>query len=106
MCIACNDTSVIVINFQKSKTHAITDTYYILITSDQRRANSYATVRDFCPALIAPDQACFIRGTVFFSPRISGMVLFLARVVHASFAWRTSTKHILQTLEAILSLSG
>ena len=27
MCIACNDTSVIVINFQKSKTHAITDTY-------------------------------------------------------------------------------
>ena len=26
-CIACNDTSVIVINFQKSKTHAITDTY-------------------------------------------------------------------------------
>ena len=27
MCIACNDTSVIVINFRKSKTHAITDTY-------------------------------------------------------------------------------
>ena len=27
MYIACNDTSVIVINFQKSKTHAITDTY-------------------------------------------------------------------------------
>ena len=27
MCIACNDTSVIVINFQKSKTHAITDTH-------------------------------------------------------------------------------
>ena len=26
-CIACNDTSVIVINFRKSKTHAITDTY-------------------------------------------------------------------------------
>ena len=29
MCIACNDTSVIVINFPKSKTHAITDTYCI-----------------------------------------------------------------------------
>ena len=29
MCIACNDTSVIVINFRKSKTHAITDTYCI-----------------------------------------------------------------------------
>ena len=29
MYIACNDTSVIVINFQKSKTHAITDTYCI-----------------------------------------------------------------------------
>ena len=27
MCIACNDTSVIVINFRKSKTHAVTDTY-------------------------------------------------------------------------------
>ena len=27
MYIACNDTSVIVINFRKSKTHAITDTY-------------------------------------------------------------------------------
>ena len=27
MCIACYDTSVIVINFRKSKTHAITDTY-------------------------------------------------------------------------------
>ena len=27
MYIAYNDTSVIVINFQKSKTHAITDTY-------------------------------------------------------------------------------
>ena len=27
MCIACNDTSVVVINFRKSKTHAITDTY-------------------------------------------------------------------------------
>ena len=32
MCIACNDTSVIVINFRKSKTHAITDTYCTLIT--------------------------------------------------------------------------
>ena len=31
MCIACNDTSVIVINFRKSKTHAITDTYCIYI---------------------------------------------------------------------------
>ena len=30
MYIACNDTSVIVINFQKSKTHAITDTYCTL----------------------------------------------------------------------------
>ena len=29
MCIACNDTSVIVINFRKSMTHAITDTYCI-----------------------------------------------------------------------------
>ena len=27
MYIGCNDTSVIVINFRKSKTHAITDTY-------------------------------------------------------------------------------
>ena len=27
MYIACNDTSVIVINFRKSKTHAKTDTY-------------------------------------------------------------------------------
>ena len=27
MYIACNDTSVIVINFRKSKTHAITDMY-------------------------------------------------------------------------------
>ena len=27
MYIACNDTSVTVINFRKSKTHAITDTY-------------------------------------------------------------------------------
>ena len=32
MCIACNDTSVIVINFRKSKTHAITGTYCTLIT--------------------------------------------------------------------------
>ena len=31
MGIACNDTSVIVINFQKSKTHAITDTYCIVV---------------------------------------------------------------------------
>ena len=30
MCIACNDTSVIVINFRKSNTHAITDTYCTL----------------------------------------------------------------------------
>ena len=30
MYIACNDTSVIVINFRKSKTHAITDTYCIV----------------------------------------------------------------------------
>ena len=34
MCIACNDTSVIVINFRKSKTHTITDTY---CTSEQLR---------------------------------------------------------------------
>ena len=31
MYIAYNNTSVLVINFQKSKTHAITDTYCSLI---------------------------------------------------------------------------
>ena len=47
-----------------------------------------ATVHDFCPALIEHD---ITRGTAFFSPRISRMVLFfLSRVVlHKSFV-RTS----------------
>ena len=37
MYIACNDTSVIVINFRKSKTHAITDTYCTLLDKERER---------------------------------------------------------------------
>ena len=42
MRIACNDTSVIVINFQKSKTHAIiiTDTYCIIIIINKTTNNN------------------------------------------------------------------
>ena len=36
-------------------------------------------VRDFCPALMAPDRAYITRGTAFFSPRISRMVLFFVQ---------------------------
>ena len=35
MHIACNDTSVIVISFRKSKTHAITDTYCTTVCTVQ-----------------------------------------------------------------------
>ena len=40
MYIACNDTSVIVINFRKSKTHAITDTYCSLSGVYQDQSSS------------------------------------------------------------------
>ena len=45
MCIDCNDTSVVVINFRKSKTHAITDAYCTL--KDRGGRASFA----FLPAL-------------------------------------------------------
>ena len=44
MCIACNDTSVIVIHFQKSKTHAITDTYCIMETDGEGKFVSFKVV--------------------------------------------------------------
>ena len=72
MCIACNDTSVIVINFRKSKTHAITDTYCIGGVVYRKKSFFFlryttppsVTFRNFIQSLV------FTRFTVF-------MVLYL-----------------------------
>ena len=44
MYIACNDTSVIVIPFRKSKTHAITDTYCTLVFVEMSPHGKYPYV--------------------------------------------------------------
>ena len=45
MHIACNDTSVIVINFRKSKTHAITDTYCMSVELPTLNKYKYNTIQ-------------------------------------------------------------
>ena len=63
MYIACNDTSVIVINFRKSKTHAITDMYCNIFIQDCRKVKNYLSKATFLQKEREGDR---IKGVRFF----------------------------------------
>ena len=90
MCIACNDTSVIVINFRKSKTHAITDTY---CTTNDWESNVLMAVvgknRDL-PFLCLPHvhiHECFWVNTVLSGPEERAGCTFYLKI-RTTPAWK------------------